>query len=200
MGDDLGTSEVYDICPITKYPRDSYGHLLNPISRRDGGVTPNWSKPGTVLANITSPYGHLNFAIGSGDDFYCFDYEVINAGPYGEFIILDSVWNSDTGHHIEGADYEILPFNTKTECLEALRVAGCMVSSAVNATSQQDIKHTERGWNQDTLYFVRCVARKARPVDFMSYNGREWVQTFSERQMRHGGKRIDALMGKIHNK
>ena len=110
---DLGTGTVHSICPITGYPRTQYGHLLDTASLHDGRPIPDWDKPGTELPNFTSPYGHLFFAIGSGDDFWCFDFADVNAGPRGSFIVLHATINSETGRFIEDAPhgYRVMPAN-----------------------------------------------------------------------------------------
>lgn len=156
---DLGTGTVHDICPITGFPRGEWGYLLQTTSLHDGAVIPDWDKPGTELPNFTSPYGHLEFAIGSGDDFHCFDYEVINAGPRGKFIVLHSTVNSETGGFIEGSGYEVLPVNTMAEQSAAVLAAFGMVDEALEWCSWNEVRHTVKGWNQNHAYFPICVAR-----------------------------------------
>lgn len=165
---DLGTGTVHDICPITGYPRDEWGHLLQTTSLRDGAVIPDWDKPGTELPNITSPYGHLEFAIGTGDDFYCFDYEVINAGPRGRFVVLHAVINSESGSFIMDAPYgyEVLPANTMEEQSAAVRAAFGLMDQALEWCYDNDIKHSVKGWNQNPAYFPICVARALRRYKF----------------------------------
>jgi hypothetical protein len=165
---DLGTGIVRDICPLTGYPRTYYGHLLQTTDLHDGSVIPDWDKPGTKLPNFTSPYGHLEFAVGTGDDFYCFDYAVINAGPRGKFIILHATINSESGGFIEDAfhGYEVLPCNTMAQEADAIRAAFGMVDQALEWCAHNDIRHSTKGWNQNPAYFPICVARALRPYKF----------------------------------
>lgn len=165
---DLGTGIVHDICPVTGYPRDEWKHLLQTTSLNDGDVIPDWFKKGTKLPNFTSPYGHLAFAVGSGDDFYCFDYEVINAGPEGRFIILHAVINSESGGFIMNAPhgYEVLPVNTMAQQKAAVRAAFGLIDQALEWCAHNDIKHSVKGWNQNPAYFPICVARALRPYKF----------------------------------
>lgn len=163
---DLGTGTVHDICPTTGYPRNQWGHLLSTTNLDDGDVIPDWDKPGTELPNITSPYGHLEFAIGTGDDFYCFDYEKIDAGPRGLFIVLHSTVNSEGGGFIMGGAYKVLPVNTMAEESAAVRAAFGLMDEALEWCYHNEIKHTVKGWNQNPAYFPICVARALRPYRF----------------------------------
>lgn len=165
---DLGTGTVHDICPITGYPRDQWGHLLRTTNLNDGDVIPGWDKPGTELPNITSPYGHLEFAIGTGDDFYCFDYEKIDAGPRGLFMVLHTTINSETGGFIMAAPhgYEVLPVNTMKQESTAVRAAFGLMDQALEWCAHNDIRHSVKGWNQNPAYFPICVARALRPYKF----------------------------------
>lgn len=49
---------------------------------------------------ITDPYGHLEFCIGSADDFWCFDYHTHKDNT----ITLHAVINSETGSFIMDAE------------------------------------------------------------------------------------------------
>lgn len=193
---DLGSSETKDICPLTGYPRDEYGHLLDPFDHKDGKPVPDWNKKGTKLWNLTSPYGHLEFAVGSGDDFHCFDYATINAGPLGEFVILHSVVNSETGSFIDGAEYIILPANSIDEKLAVINAAEGMVSNAQDWCGWNDLRHTTRGWNQDPCYFVNAVARNLFDYAFKKYNRKtnDLVPTVSEREIRRNSKRVQKIV------
>lgn len=165
---DLGTGIVHDICPTTGYPRDERKHLLQTTSLNDGDVIPDWFKKGTKLPNFTSPYGHLEFAVGSGDDFYCFDYAVIDAGPEGRFIILHAVIDSETKGSIKDAPhgYEVLPVNTTAQQKAAVRAAFGLMAQAQDWCAHNDVKHSVRGWGQNPAYFPICVARALRPYKF----------------------------------
>lgn len=169
---DLGTGTVHDICPVTGYPRDQWGHLLQTTSLHDGSVLPDWKKTGTELPNFTSPYGHLSFAIGSGDDFHCFDYVSVNAGPMGEFMVLHATINSETGSFIDNAGYEVLPCNTMTEKKAVIREAFGMVDDAMEWCHHNNIKHNVRGWNQNPHFFAIAVAENLFPYKFKRKNGK----------------------------
>lgn len=165
---DLGTGIVHDICPTTGYPRDEYQHLLQTTSLDDGDVIPDWFKKGTELPNFTSPYGHLEFAVGSGDDCYCFDYAVIDAGPEGRFIILHAVIDSETKGSIQDAHhgYKVLPVNTTAQQKAAVRAAFGLMAQAQDWCAHNDIKHSVKDWGQNPAYFPICVARALRPYKF----------------------------------
>lgn len=188
---DLGTSEAHDTCPLTSYPRDQYGHLLDPFF---DGFTP-WKKD-TILYNLTSPYGHLVYAIGSGDDFHCFDFATQESPTFGSFIVLHAVINSETGSFIMDGDYAILPINTDDQRRLALRHAAFMVDTANDWLFDNDLRHSRKGWNQDPLFFLRSVFVELFPSESTRYvktrRVREsWV---TPRMLRFGSKRIDNLI------
>ncbi len=185
---DLGTGTVESIDPLTGYPKDKW-HLLDPLDRSDGCPVKDWRKKGTTLYNQTSPYGFLAYACGSGDDFHCFDFKVINAGPLGRFVILHATVNSETGGFIDDARYCVLPCNSNKECAQAVVEAGGMTSDADVWCGANDIRHTRKGWNQDPDFFVRSVAR-----ELFSY---KFDDKITDRQMRFGGKRVDAIVAEI---
>ena len=182
---DLDTGTVAGIHTDTGYPMDRYGHLLDPLF---DGYTP-WKK-GTELYNLTSPYGHLHFAIESGDDFVCYDYATIT-GPRGAWIVLHAVRNSETGSFIEGAEYIVLPINTKAE-----KIAACRVASGMADLAFEDTRHDRKGWNQDWDYFGRAVFCNLFDFECRKYNRRtgEFENWVTDRMKRFGGKRIRHLM------
>jgi len=198
---DAGTSAVAGQCPKTDYPQNEDGRLLNPICDGDGSLEP-WLIPQDdrghyrineeiELVNLTNPYGHLHFAVGSGDDFHCFDYACINAGGKGSFIILDGTLNSETGSFIEGAGYEVMPINNHKEKLEAWYQACRMVDRACDWCGYNGVLHTVRGWNQSPSYFARCVAKALFDWEFKYLNKRRKI---TDRMMRFGSKTFDAVM------
>jgi hypothetical protein len=168
---DLGTGTVHDICPVTGYPRDRWGHLLQTSSLRDGTVIPGWDKPGTELPNITSPYGHLYYATGSGDDFICYDFEIINAGPRGMFAVLHAVLNSETGGFIEDYGYKVMPCNSIAQKRLVMRAAVGMVDRALEWCGHNDVRHSTRGWNQSHDFFALAVAQELFPYRFKNKKG-----------------------------
>lgn len=163
---DLGTGTVARVCPTTGYPVDNHGHLLDPLSPNDGRPVEGWDRAGTKLCNVTSPYGHLEFAIGTGDDFTCFDYEEVNAGPRGRFIVLHSVWNSEAGGYIHDVEYRVLPCNSLAEKAAAVREAIGLMDRALETLSFNELRHSAAGWNQSPEYFPIAVARCLFPYRF----------------------------------
>jgi hypothetical protein len=185
---DLGTGTAHDICPVTGYPRDRWGHLLQTASLNDGSVLPDWQKTGTELPNFTSPYGHLLFAVGSGDDFYCFDYAGVNAGPFGNFMVLHATINSESGGFIQDAfnGYEVMPCNTMAEQKLVIRKAFGMVDAALEWCHHNGIKHDVRGWCQNPYFFAITVAEDLFGYKFKKKNG----QTLSLRKNNRAAHRI----------
>lgn len=196
---DLGTGIVDSICEITGYPKDRYGYLLDPFCKNDGSPEKDWDKKGKELYNLTSPYGHLHFAVGSGDDFICADYATINCGAAGEFIILHFTFNSETSHYIGGCGYHVLPVDTSEQKWFA-------VNCAFNGMECPDgVRHSRKGWNQDKNYFARCVAKALFPNEFKGFSyvtikgKKHFVDypLFTEREMRFGSKKINKVIDNI---
>lgn len=183
MSDDRSYGVVHTIDTLTGYPMDKQGHLLNPISDRDGAVIKDWGHPGTKLASFTSPYGHLHFAVGSGDDFYCFDYATVNAGPRGEFLVLHSTLNSETGSFIQDCGYRVMPCNTTAERKAGAKHALLMVDVALDWAGENDVKHTISGWNQKPYYFAFCVADNVGLYDLPPMPGDLQRRRYSAKQL-----------------
>lgn len=197
---DLGTGTVTGVCPNTGYPKGDWGHLLDPVDPRTGELVPDWDKPGTELYNLTSPYGHLWFAVGNGDDFWCFDYAVLDRCPDGKTrMVLDATINSETGSYIGGADYRVmLPElggqRPTLAALDMVRAAEDWLAEPIQdmwSGKLRSLRHNKSGWNQDPLYFVRCVAITEAEILGIP------VPDFSDRQKRLGGKRIQKFVEKI---
>ena len=170
---DLGTGTVHSLCPVTGYPRTQYRHLLDTADPHDGRPVLGWEKSGTELPNFTSPYGHLFYAIGSGDDFWCFDFADVNAGPRGRFIILHATINSETGGFIEDAPhgYKVMPANSMAEQAAVVREAFGMADQAVEWCMHNDIRHGTKGWNQNDRFFPLSVAQHLSPWRFKRRDG-----------------------------
>lgn len=126
---------------------------------------------------LTNPYGALHFAIGDGDDFFCFDYNVLDDGR----VIVDCTINSETGSFIMSGGYEVVPL------AEAPKVAMNFIDEAVSWCVENDVKISKKGWNQDYYYFYRRV--------FWQCDQNPNKPDFSERQFRFGGKKIDKYCG-----
>lgn len=176
---DLGTSYVKSVDKLTGYPVDEYGHLLNPKNPRTEEMHPEWDKPGTELFNLTSPYGFLHFAIGTGDDFVCLDYRSITGKDGIDYMVLHATVNSETGSFIDRFEYVV------TERSNAPAIAMEITLNALEWAHTDDGKHNKSGWNQDPYYFYRCVYLSVNPP----------AKDFSEREKRYGGKRINRYCG-----
>ena len=114
---------------------------INPVEIEDSDEVETKGK--------TDPYGNLEWAVGSGDDFVCFDYHVED-----DYVILHSVINSETGGFIQ--DFEAPVRVPRTE---AAKEARSLVEHALDWCANNDVRHSVKGWNQDPYYFVRCVRR-----------------------------------------
>jgi len=174
----LGTSLVARVDERTGLPIDQYGRLLSRINPATGEMEKDWDKPGTELYNLTNPYGLLQFCIGGADDFWCFDYAVV-----GDWLILDSVINSESGSFIMGAEYNVINVGEAED--QPLFAAYHMTLRALEWCHENKVHHNRRGWNQDIWYFTRCVHLRLMRRYMIT------VPEFSERQKRFGGMRID---------
>lgn len=99
----------------------------------------------------TDPYGILEYCIGDGDDFWCFDYAVSGDG---QTVRLHAVVNSETGSFIQNAvDPVEVPLS------EAIQVATSLTDGAIEwlVESGGDIQHHTNGNNQDPYYFLRTI-------------------------------------------
>jgi len=97
--------------------------------------------------HMTDPYGLLEYAIGSEDDFICFDFLVLP-----KTVVLHSVLNSETGHFIQ--DF-YPPQSVAREV--AASIAKEMCEEALSWCGENEVEHDTEGWNQDPMYFARCV-------------------------------------------
>lgn len=99
----------------------------------------------------TDPYGELTFAIGTGDDFWCFDYDIEVVGDIA-MVRLHACINSETGSFIMDAEP---PVEIPAE--QAVDYAQALVDRAMDWCGENDIVHDHKGWNQQPDYFVKCV-------------------------------------------
>lgn len=183
MSDDYATLTVDGVDQRTGYPKDDRGTLLNPHDPWDNSLIEGWDKKGTKLKVLTDPYGTLYFVIGNGDDFLCMDYEVIDSfNGSGKWIVLDASLNSETASFIQRSAYSILPVNTQEEKEVAVNAAIGIMDYAF-----EDVRHSVKGWGQDVWYWARCVDRALFPELYQA------IPRLSERQMRLGGKRVNAV-------
>jgi hypothetical protein len=186
---DLGKSTVEKVDPRTGLPMDKWGHLLNPKDIGTGKLVKGWNKKGTELYNLTSPYGFLEYALGSGDDFLCLDFTVIYQ-PGRKWLVLHAVLNSETGHFIQGSGYEVLQLTGGSKGKIGLEEVANTVMFMMD-DAFDDVRHNKSGWNQDPWYFYRrVVLTAAREIGVK-------IPEFSDRQYRFGGKEIDGYIKKI---
>lgn len=149
---------------------------------------------GYVIGAETDPYGLLEFAVGSGDDFVCFDYEITKIEGKS-IVILHAVLNSETGSFIEGFGYEVIHINNpKFKVIgemaqEVVSAAANMVNNALEWCSDNEVRHSKSGWNQNPNCFVRAVA--------CAISESEAPRRFSYREMRFGGKTINRYISHI---
>lgn len=177
---DIGRGVVFDICAVTGYPRDRYGHLLRTLDTNEGKVMEDWAVPGTYLPNWTSPYGFLDFAIGDSKNFWCFDFEPVNAGPRGVFFVLHAACNSENGAFISDVAYQVLPANTYYEQKRVVAAANELRESALSWCATNRVAHDRAGWNQNDRYFPIAVAADLFPrinreeMAIRKHNAKAW--------------------------
>ena len=177
---DLGTGIVAGIHKATGYPMDQWGHLLRPQNAANGIPEKNWDVEGTELCNMTNPYGFLEYACGSGNDFVCFDAHKFHVGPGGEWIELAATANGD--NFIKGLSHEIMPVRSTEECRSAVVVAQGMVDRAEQFQAEDPpVRHSIKGWNQHPMFFRNSVFRELFP-----WIGKEWTS----RMLRMNTKRV----------
>ena len=106
-----------------------------------------------TLLELCDPYGTLEFAIGSGDDFVCFDYAI---DVSARRVCLASCVNSETGSFIQ--NFEAPIFCTFDD---APAEARGLVNAALDWCNADAplIRLDMKGWNQDPAYFIRAVTR-----------------------------------------
>lgn len=98
--------------------------------------------------NDTDPYGHLMWCIGSGDDFWCFDYHEMPDGK----IKIHAVINSETGSFIMNAEEPVIVPKD-----QAVAEAKRLVDEAVTWCVENEVEHDTKGWNQSPCWFWRSM-------------------------------------------
>ena len=130
---------------------------------------------------LTDPYGILEYAVGSGDDFVCFDYYI---HPNG-MVRLHAVVNSETGSFIENMQE---PFTVGKRY--AINESAKLVASALDWCSINNVRHDKRGWNQDPYYFVRELGHRLKDARYKNH---------TIRQQRFGrGEARNSILGWIY--
>lgn len=170
-----------------KYRLDTLGFFVNDKKQLDNEKYHCKNHDG-----ITDPYGELEFVIGSGDDFICFDYHLERLDAESVLVIIDAVINSETGSFIQSFDYYCDVIKVSDNPVEELRV---MIYKAIEWCWENEVKYTKQGWNQDPWYVYRsfCQAWEFETKG-NEFDDKKWNK-FSDRQFRFGGKRIDRLVG-----
>lgn len=97
---------------------------------------------------LTDPYGHLEYCIGSADDFWCFDYYRHDDGT----VTLHAVINSETGSFIQDARPPV-----RVPIAEAVAMAQELVEAALAWCVDNELEHDQKGWNQSPCYFWRVL-------------------------------------------
>lgn len=97
----------------------------------------------------TDPYGHISWAVGSDDDFVCFDYYVERRTKR---VLLHAVVNSETGHFVQ--DF-IKP--TWVAFATAPEAARDMVNSGVEWCIENGVRFNKRTYS--ARKFAREVAK-----------------------------------------
>lgn len=111
----------------------------------------------------TNPYGSLHFAVGSGDDFWCFDYADLGDNR----IAVHAVINSETGSFIETIFYGIL---SKRRAAYELRD---LVDRAITWTYENNVRHSKKGWNQDPWYVLRSYLAGMKATPYRNYTANQ---------------------------
>lgn len=145
----------------------------------------------------TDPYGDLEFVIGSGDDFVCFDWEI-----RGHTLRIESVLNSETGHFIDRFNEPIeidlpdkdidLPGVSFTDLQETILDE---IYSALDWCYENEVRPSKVGWNQDPYYLYRSIMLSLHADGFIelpALRGRK--RRWSRKEIRLGGKQINQFV------
>ncbi len=156
---------------------DKYGHLIGE-------------------GRETDPYGGLEFAVGSGDDFICYDFNFFSENNITYFV-LHSVLNSETGCFIQDFQYDIID---NRDCkaigdfeVQVSNLIDNVLSQTFDWLADNEVTHSKKGWNQDPYYWARRIAYHLAKNCGHEY---DWNK-ISNRQFRLGGKRINHIVNQI---
>lgn len=118
------------------------------------------------LLQSLDPYGTLEFVIGSGDDFVCFDFAL---DTNRQRVALGSVLNSETGSFIQNfEDPWVGP------CEQAVQVAREWTMLALDWVAENEVRLDMKGWNQDPAYFLRTVRSFTMPRPPVPRRVKDW--------------------------
>jgi hypothetical protein len=98
----------------------------------------------------TDPYGALTFAVGSEDDFWCFDYD-----RHDDMVRLHAVINSETGSFIMDAEMPV-----EVPAAEAIDYAQGLVDQALEWCAENGVIIDVDGWNQEPDFFVQSIRKQ----------------------------------------
>lgn len=123
----------------------------------NGSVGPILLDPATVQGEeadaLCDPYGELEFAVGSDDDFVCFGFSLLDDGR----VYLDAVVNSETGSFIMGFETATVPRERAVSAARGMVDRSIEWAIADGAVGGMSASLSLLEWDQDPLYFVRCV-------------------------------------------
>jgi hypothetical protein len=162
MSDDSSYAEQATTCEQTGLPLDRFGNWLVP-PEEDAGLSRK------ELQLFNSPYGHLFYAIGDGDDFVCFDFFIADTST-GKWFGIDAVVNSETGSFIDGFGRALVKLDpeNRTQTIdlvvsEILTLIDSALDWLIEGGDESGcLEHGTEGWNQDPYFVLRdavcCVA------------------------------------------
>ncbi len=147
-------------------PYDEYGHALNSTELYDANGRTKDRQAATEAREITNPYGSLHFCVGSGDDFWCFDFAELADGRIAVHVAMNGSGSLEQLHY---------GIHDKEEGFRQLRH---YVDEAVSWVVDCHMRHDRKGWNQDPFYVVREYLRSVlRVLPFANY---------ADKQLRFG--------------
>lgn len=119
-------------------PYDAHGHVLDPADII-----------GREARQLTSPFVRREFAVGTRDDFWCFDFAIL---PNGR-VALHAVINADSEGFFDDGAYLVVPKE------EAADQARRLVSMALEWCAEHGLSHSYRDCGKDPMCFARAVNR-----------------------------------------
>jgi len=135
--------------------------------------------PPDPVEGVTDPYEHMSYAIGSDDDFWCFDYHVFPDMT----VQIHAVINSETGSFIMNAEDPVrLP---PDDAIEYAR--------QITDQAQDWVAENFTGDESDEIDWqdIRTQANR-----FVNDLGRELYQDWDEREgMTEAQRVVEALIG-----
>lgn len=137
-----------------KIPFDQYEHALRYDELYDKGGELTIKREQAVQAReLTNPYGALEFAVGDGDDFVCFDHGTLPDGR----IVLHATENSERQHYIDRFEYMLV--NPEDAVRESILITERAVEwfTGRETKNGRQLRMHIKGWNQDPYYWARSI-------------------------------------------